>query len=84
MSAGPIKVFYSCEDCGVTDVAVMVERRRSDEGVVEWMKDLAKVLGLHHELRKVDTCHTGRLALIKVPLSGTATELNPGRIGDPS
>lgn len=64
-----IRVFYSCPACGVEGVAVDVGARKPGEDVVDWMDSTIKTLGLHHELRKPETCAQTSLKEVKIPLS---------------
>lgn len=70
-----IEVLYSCHECGLNKVPVLVPARES-EGVIEWMNATVRVLARDHSQRS-PRCETKALNDIMIPISGA------DRVGGP-
>jgi hypothetical protein len=68
--AQTIRCLYSCDLCGLNDVAVDVPVRAAAEGVVEWIEGvcLPAVSGDHRA--RSPACRTERLQRLKIPVEG--------------
>lgn len=63
-----IQVLYSCDLCGLKDVAVDVPMR-GEEDVLQWMDKTVIHLGNDH-FRRHPECHPEKLTNIKIPITG--------------
>lgn len=63
-----IKVFYTCDACGV-EKAVVDMPARSTETIGEWMKILGQCLGEHHSTNSPN-CTATELTEVWIPLTG--------------
>ena len=46
-----IVVKYSCKECGAEKVEISVPTRREGEGVVAYVNEVARIVGIHHSHR---------------------------------
>lgn len=67
-----IQVLYTCDQCGLTDIAVDV-RTRSTEDVLVWMEQvMAYAIARDHDVRSPH-CIITKFTQVKIPLpAGTA------------
>lgn len=63
-----IVVKYSCHDCGLARVPVLVPARM-DEGIIDWMRSLGEILSRDHHDRSPD-CNPDTLHDIMIPITG--------------
>lgn len=73
-----ITVLFSCESCGLTDVACPVQAREGHEDVIWWMKNIVgPSLVLEHEFRGKPGCMTKTFKDVKIPMPPKG-DPNPG------
>lgn len=61
-------VKYRCSECTPEFVPFFVRERRTDEDLMEYMKELQEEAGNAHDLGSFGRCHSGKVDLI-IPLS---------------
>lgn len=70
-----LRVFYSCEACGIVDAPVDVPTR-GPENVVAWLEGRCMAACVADHQRRSPTCHPQQLQNLKVPIGGAQ------RVGD--
>lgn len=66
-----LDVQYSCAECGLRNVMVLIPYRESNRDVCNWMEDEVIVrLGKDHAERSPH-CHPVALKEIKIPITGS-------------
>ena len=71
-----IRCLYTCEGCGLSNVACDVPAR-VEEDVVVWMEATIRALSRDHA-RRSPTCHPKSLQEVKIPVTGAE------KVGGPS
>lgn len=64
-----ITLFYSCDLCGLTDVALEVRERPAEEDVRVWMDGVVRAVWVDHARQRPD-CHPTEMKNLKIPMTG--------------
>lgn len=63
-----IQCLYTCDACGLEDVAVDVPEREANQDVVYWLQHVAvSMIGADHRIRS-PSCAATKITALKIPV----------------